>query len=154
MQSYYNDTSYLNVVYDTKKFHKTIRKIVKIIKDNGLQFDAIAFRGNSGSAAAYPLSYLLNKPLICIRKDSSHHGKKYEGAVGVQTYIIVDDFVESGTTIKEIRNIIKDRHDRSDFSNPECVAIILYDDLRDDLSDKTPKIIERNFGIATKLYRF
>jgi adenine/guanine phosphoribosyltransferase-like PRPP-binding protein len=86
-------------------------------------FDAIAFRGNSGAAIAYPLSFKLQIPLICVRKGPSHSPFKVEGCSNAKTYVIVDDFIESGNTIKRIRKAIN-----TDYrSEPKLVGILLYD---------------------------
>lgn len=87
-------------------------------------FDAIAFTGTSGAALAYPLSYLLGIPLICIRKSirDNHFGSKLEGFVTAKKYIIVYDFIESGRTINKIYKSIK-----SENKKANCIGIYLYD---------------------------
>lgn len=88
-------------------------------------FDAIAFTGSSGAALAYPISYLLGVPLICVRKSirDNHSGLKLEGAVSAPKYIIIDDFIESGRTIDKINKAIKLENKKSN-----CVGIYLYND--------------------------
>jgi adenine/guanine phosphoribosyltransferase-like PRPP-binding protein len=88
-----------------------------------VSFDAIAFTGSSGAALAYPISYLLGVPLICIRKSikDNHSGLKLEGAVSAGTYIIVDDFIESGRTINKIKKAINAENKKA-----KCVGIYLY----------------------------
>jgi adenine/guanine phosphoribosyltransferase-like PRPP-binding protein len=102
-------TSYLEKVYYPNEFAKLIKKMTAEIKTfkKKNQFDAIAFRGTSGAAVAYPLSISLKIPLICVRKDSSHSYLKVEGCIGALKYIIVDDFIESGKTMNKIINSIK-----------------------------------------------
>lgn len=86
-------------------------------------FDAIAFRGNSGAAIAYPLSFKLQIPLICIRKGASHSPLKLEGCTNARTYVIVDDFIDSGNTMNQIQRAIN-----KDYGSvPELVGILLYD---------------------------
>jgi len=85
--------------------------------------DAIAFTGYSGSACAYALSYKLGIPLICIRKKNrkSHFDGFYEGRINVKDYIIVDDFIETGKTIDEIKRRVKIKSPGANL-----VAIFLY----------------------------
>lgn len=90
-----------------------------------VKFDAIAFTGSSGAALAYPLSYILGLPLICVRKSpkDSHFGLRLEGYVSASRYIIVDDFIESGRTINKIQRAIKSKNEAA-----SCVGIYLYND--------------------------
>ena len=83
-------------------------------------FDAIAFTGVSGAALAFILSYELKIPLICVRRDENdgHHAKVpqmmlpystiLEGALDAKRYLIVDDFIEQGNTIRRILESIDD----------------------------------------------
>ena len=90
-----------------------------------VKFDAIAFTGSSGAALAYPISFLLGVPLICVRKSTkdNHSGLKLEGAVSASKYIIVDDFIQSGRTINKINKAIKSRNEKAN-----CIGIYLYND--------------------------
>ena len=103
-----------------------MKKAVKLLRlfRRKNPFDAIAFTGTSGAALAYPLSYLLGMPLICVRKSirDNHFGSKLEGLVSAKKYIIVDDFIESGKTINRITRSIK-----SENKKAKCVGIYLYD---------------------------
>src|SRR6185312_11074657 len=67
-------------------------------------FDAIAFRGMSGALVAPVLALNLNKTLILVRKpDDHHHGwDDIEGHKAARRYVILDDFVSSGDTIRAI----------------------------------------------------
>jgi adenine/guanine phosphoribosyltransferase-like PRPP-binding protein len=122
-------TDYLDKVYDVKTFvaivDNTIRVLKKLKKE--IPFDAIAFTGTSGAAVAYPLSYRMQLPLICIRKptDNSHYfnsgNGEIEGFVHTERYLIIDDFTCSGDTLHRIINVIA-----KDLPQAECVAIALY----------------------------
>ncbi len=120
-------TQYLNVIYGSnyvKLINKTIKKITLIKKKNN--FDAIAFSGSSGAAIAYPISYLLKLPLIHVRKDKSHYGNsKVEGCINSNKYIIIDDFISSGATIKRIIKTID--FELNGITEP--IAICLYNSI-------------------------
>lgn len=109
---------------------KQIRaKLVKLIRESGIKFDAIAVRGNSGLLLGPLVATVLNKGLILVRKDcQSHASYTVEGCTEVKRYIIVDDLIESGKTIKEMR-------DKIGPSNLiKCVGVFLYSS--DILSDR------------------
>jgi len=79
--------------------------MAKAIRKSGIEFDAIAFRGNSGALLASPLATLLKKHLILVRKNTadSHSYTTVEGCSKRNCrYIIVDDLIASGKTVQEI----------------------------------------------------
>jgi adenine/guanine phosphoribosyltransferase-like PRPP-binding protein len=117
-------TEYLDSVFRLHRYLPVVKAAIQALKkvDKKTPFDAIAFRGVSGAALAFPLSLALKKPLICIRKGSSHYGRKFEGCISAKTYIIVDDFIETGQTIEAIiKEISKIK------PNAVPVGIFLYD---------------------------
>lgn len=120
---------YLSSVYLTDNFSYTVDKATKIISKfrKRMPFEAIAFTGSSGAALAYPLSYKLKIPLIHIRKSirDNHYGSKLEGLNDCASYIIVDDFINSGRTIKKI---ISEINKGNAYKKSECVGIYLFDD--------------------------
>jgi len=94
-------------------------------------FTGMVFCGQSGAALAYPLSARLHIPLICVRKKGENsHGFDIEGPqANVRRYIILDDFIETGKTIKalikemDIKNTI---HEASEHNKLRCSGIVLY----------------------------
>lgn len=99
-----------------------------------MKFDAIAFRGTSGAAMAYPLSYLTGIPLLCVRKKDQHHSScGVEGfhQQDISTYIIVDDFISTGETMKQILFGIREAERWGVANNlkyAKCVGIVLYNE--------------------------
>ena len=122
-------SSYLNVIYKVDEYTKVVDDAVKIAMDVRCQhmFDTIAFSGHSGSAIAYPLSYRMGIPLICVRKsgENSHFVKEnpklLEGHMTTKKYVIVDDFISSGDTVRRMLKTIKDN-----LPNAECVGMIMF----------------------------
>ena len=103
-----------------------------------LKFDALAFTGSSGSCVAFTMSVALNIPVIYVRKEGEQsHGAVVESNSGAQRigkYLIVDDFIASGSTVRKIYTGIElDSKNRS-LKAPTCVGIYLYDSCG---SDKT-----------------
>lgn len=130
-------TDYLEKVYYPKRFISTVNRAVKKIREyrRKNKFDAIAFTGTSGAALAYTVSYKLGLPLICVRKSADGHHSMYkvEGCYSAKKYIIIDDFISGGYTVKKIIRSIK-----KELENAEPLAVFLYNDqfrygLHDDL---------------------
>lgn len=90
-----------------------------------LKFDAIAFQGVSGALVAPVIGFILRKPLIAVRKgEKSHTTRKVEfGIATPKTYVIVDDFISTGETIKQIVLNIAAYYPES-----KCVGIGLWSD--------------------------
>lgn len=118
-------SGYLTPVYDVKRLPNIIDKMEGLIKklQKRKRVDAIAFTGTSGAAVAYPLSVKMGIPLICIRKaaDASHYSRLYEGVTGVQQYIIVDDCIDSGDTVRRIKKEVKNHCPKA-----KPIGIFLY----------------------------
>ena len=126
-------TSYLDSIFESPLEYKRLidriaDQMVALKKKNS--FSGMAFRGQSGAALAYPLSARLNIPLICVRKTREiSHGLNVEGSSrNIRRYIIIDDFIENGNTIKAIiKAIAKEEQWRSPGKpNTKCVGIVLY----------------------------
>jgi len=87
--------------------------------------DAIAFRGQSGASVAFPVSALTGIPLAHVRKPecSSHVGgnRQVVGNSSPIRYVIVDDFIDTGDTIRAIYEGI-----HREFPAARCVGILLY----------------------------
>lgn len=122
-------TDYLGSVYEVDRFTKLIARVSQQIEKlrKTLPFDALAFTGTSGSAVAYPISAQLKIPLICVRKteDNNHYFQAIEGCVGAKRYLIIDDFIESGETVRRIIRTI--REDACMGEQAEAVGVFLYD---------------------------
>ena len=95
-----------------------------------VKFDVIAFTGSSGACIAFTLAYETEIPLLYVRKPGEKsHGSRIESNAGktVKKYLIVDDFIDSGDTI---RNIVK-RIDRAcsmrEVNAPKPVGVFLFD---------------------------
>jgi orotate phosphoribosyltransferase-like protein len=119
-------------VGDTALFQKMMNKgkdrFCKIASKH--QFDAIAFTGCSGSAIAYILAMEYQVPLIYIRRENERsHGFRVEGTAGqgIYRYLIVDDFVSTGATVRRIIKEIKDWTAKKTLPEPECIGVLAYD---------------------------
>jgi adenine/guanine phosphoribosyltransferase-like PRPP-binding protein len=98
---------------------------LKRMEAEGMQIDAIAFRGMSGCLFAAPLAARMRKPMIMVRKTcancgthQSHTCAVVEGDRNAKTYVIVDDFVASGATVRAIKEAI------TEWSQATCVGVM------------------------------
>jgi hypothetical protein len=116
-------TEYLHTALDYNLRKKKIDELCSSISASGISFDAIAFQGMSGSLIAPSVADRLGKGLIMIRKEHSHSSLKVEGCMEGDNYIILDDQIATGNTV---RNIIKRLLLDTMFQNKKCVGIFLY----------------------------
>jgi adenine/guanine phosphoribosyltransferase-like PRPP-binding protein len=122
------DTSHVDRVFRADLISKLIPaacRELKRMEAAGLRIDAIAFRGMSGCLFAAPLSARMRKPMIMVRKkcvscgrEQSHTTQLVEGDRNAKTYVIVDDFIASGKTVRAIQEAI------TNWSQATCVGIM------------------------------
>lgn len=118
-------SAYLKDIFCPSRLFKTYARTLNaaIVLKRYLKYDTIAFSGLSGASIAFPLSVAMGIPLVCIRKrtDMTHSNRLVEGQVDVRKYLIVDDFVDTGKTVKNIRQEIEQQ-----CKNAQCVGILLF----------------------------
>lgn len=106
---------WLQSAIDPSMRKKTISRAKSRIKKYFPPFDFVAVRGVSGVLVGIPIADHFKKPLCIIRKeDGSHSSKPIEGC-NEGRYIIVDDFISTGTTIQKIKENL-----------PSCKLIGIY----------------------------
>jgi adenine/guanine phosphoribosyltransferase-like PRPP-binding protein len=102
------------------------------------EFDAIAFRGMSGALISVPLALKMCKTMIMVRKpgDDSHSTFLVEGDTQARKYVIVDDFVATGDTVRTIkREVVK-------FSpDSECIGVLPVNEI------ETEEFKKNKYGI-------
>lgn len=104
----------------------TIRLGVHLEK---LKPDALAYCGSSGAAFAFIAGVFHQLPVIVVRKEGERsHGSRVDSnaTVPILTYIIVDDFICSGSTVKHIVHEIDAAAEKYKNIRPECQGIFLY----------------------------
>jgi len=113
-------SNYLTAGFDHKARKAIIKRAVNCLKiaKKKYKFKTIVFTGVSGALFATTLADKLGVGLTVIRKpdDDTHSTYEIEGLVGVP-YIIVDDFVYTGDTVKKII---------SDMAPDVCVGLYLW----------------------------
>ncbi len=121
-------SSYLDVAFDPRKSDATIKGIITLISKAKIQFDTVVFRGMSGALIAPIVAHKLGKNLILCRKksDDSHSGQGIcEGWRGNCQYIIIDDFICSGATIRATLDAMK-QYSEANRITTVCKHIVLY----------------------------
>lgn len=123
-------TSYLRSAFEPDLFKRTVNVMVKVFKT--LDFDAIAFRGMSGSLFAPVIAQKLGKKLVMVRKDGdgNHSGMLTEGWRMTDKVVIIDDLISTGETMNRLIADLN-RSRRNTLEGKEgvkLVGVFLYHD--------------------------
>ena len=115
---------YLQAALTPDKFRKILNKLSRNIHKANIIFESIAFRGMSWTLVAPTIAFRLKKNPVLIRKecDGSHSGRSIEAEGDIVDYIIIDDLIESGDTMKKIIEAMNGRGITPDH----CKGIFLY----------------------------
>lgn len=122
--------------YKMHEVHERAKYAARAINDMMAETGAtsVVVHGNSGVScgfAALMLSPHADFNIVLLRKDNDNsHGAPIEGPEGhrLGRYLILDDFVDTGTTMNRIRDKIATLHNQlgKPEDAPECVGIVLY----------------------------
>ena len=91
--------------------------------------DAIVVSGNSGISIGHAALMLIEFPLVLVRKHKDNsHGDSVEGPLNheLRKFLILDDFVSSGATVRNICDTLYSRAIMYESSVPECVGVLEY----------------------------
>lgn len=98
----------------------TLSNIIRILKHH--DFDAIAFSGLSGALFAPMVAFALDKTLLAVRKgEQCHSSRLVEGDYAARRFVILDDFISCGDTM---RHILDEIHEA--VPEAECIGILEY----------------------------
>lgn len=121
-------SSYLTNALHFDLVKKNVKGIVDRLKLLGIEFDGIAFTGMSGALVAPLVADKMKKKLLMVRKegDGSHSSYNVEGHRDIKRYIVLDDLVCTGTSIRNVvKGVLKMRHNY-DLKGLECVGVFCY----------------------------
>ena len=108
-------------VLNHKNRNKIIIKAVCDLRKISDTFDSIACCGVSGLMVVPQIAELLNKNIVVVRKGEKCYSEFLtEGAAPFQ-YIILDDLICSGGTVKHIKKTLKEEYSRS-----ICMGVYCY----------------------------
>lgn len=116
-------SQYLECVLDKKKRQKVLKKTVDVLRKHRKKFDTIVFCGMSGALVAPVVADRLRKGMMLVRKksDNRHSTFEVEGVIP-ERYVIVDDLVDSCSTVQFIIEKIA-----AECPAAKCVGLLLYD---------------------------
>lgn len=117
------NTVYLHEAFDRRSRTSTINWVTRQLAH--IDCDAIVFCGVSGALVAPTVAHLTGKSIIVVRKESElcHSSMKIESSnTRCSKYVIVDDFIATGTTVR----FIIEQMLKAPFSKSKCVGIITY----------------------------
>lgn len=129
---------YLQGVLHPQSRKEVLARLLAAVKKYGLKFDAVAFRGHSGLLAGPMLADALDKPMLVVRKEAEKHDSHSSASVEAShhvdrfqrsfKYVIVDDLVGSGRTVRGIVESIEkaSAFDLPQQSKRECVGVLVY----------------------------
>lgn len=108
----------------------------------GFSFDTVVVCGISGLLVGPQVSEKLDKNITIVRKKNEKRYSPFviEGA-HPSRYVVLDDLVCSGSTLKHILRNIKEEYPAS-----ECVGVYMY--LREECGYAgSPEVFKREFGV-------
>ena len=109
-------------VLNHKNRNKIIIKAICDLRKISNEFDSIACCGVSGLMVVPQIAELLNKHIVVVRKpDEKRYSDFYIEGASPFRYIIVDDLICSGDTLKWIRQAIYE-----DNPKAQCVGLYCY----------------------------
>lgn len=124
-------TDYLRRVLEPVSFKKTLKALVKRLDKYKDDFDTIVFRGMSGALIGPALAVEMNKQMLLIRKDKQCHSAYLcEGNHDLEKYIVVDDLVCTGDTMRAINKEVQ-AIGRDVGTTPQFRGLITYIDSSD-----------------------
>jgi adenine/guanine phosphoribosyltransferase-like PRPP-binding protein len=118
---YIQGASHTCHVLNHKIRNKIIMKAVSDLRKISSSFDSIACCGVSGLMVVPQIAEILNKHIVIVRKGEKCYSEFRTEGVAPFRYIILDDLICSGSTVKHIKKILKDEYSRSN-----CVGIYCY----------------------------
>ena len=128
----------LNHKYRNSVIIKAVCSLRKIEQD----FDSIACCGVSGLMVVPQIAEILNKNIIVVRKFEKRYSEFFIEGVAPSRYVIIDDLICSGDTLKHIIGCISD-----DTPRAKCIGAYFY--LGEECSfnaSTDSKLFEKHFG--------
>lgn len=146
---YFTDAGYSDTHFNTAKLRSKAKALALVLP--GLmernEVDAVVVTGKSGMSLAFATLMLIDFPLVVVRKRGENsHGNNIEGTgtINVRRYIVLDDFISSGATVRTIVQDINDLATALSETAPECVGVLQYmrDNRRTDIRTHSNKLGE------------
>jgi adenine/guanine phosphoribosyltransferase-like PRPP-binding protein len=142
---YIQGASHTCHVLNHKERNKIIIKAVCDLRKVADSFDSIACCGVSGLLVVAQVAELLNKNIIIVRKGEKCYSEFRTEGVAPFRYIILDDLICSGGTVRYIKKVLKDEYSRSN-----CVGVYCYlpNECAYRADEEGSKLCKRDLGVA------
>ena len=139
--NYIQGASHTCRVLNHKERNKIIIKAVCDLRKISKEFDSIACCGTSGLMVVPQVAELLDKHIVLIRKQSEKCYSEFniEGVAPFR-YIILDDLICSGNTVRYISRTISD-----EYSRARCVGLYCYMPQECAYTDQNLKLFEKEY---------
>ena len=118
---YIQGASHTCQILNHKARNKIIIEAICKLRKIASEFDTIACCGVSGLMVVPQIAELLNKHILIVRKDEKRYSEFRTEGVAPFRYVVIDDLICSGTTIKNITNNIKEEYPRA-----KCIGVYCY----------------------------
>jgi orotate phosphoribosyltransferase len=145
-------TSHLPIVFKIESRYAAIKVCcaqIRNIQKQGITVDALAFTGFSGVILGSMIADRLKLPILAVRRkeDKSHSNYDFEGVIEENgRYVLIDDFIDSGKTLRRIKQVIS-----SCWPDVKCSAVILYS-TSGPVDSRITNKVKKIFGSKTKVY--
>lgn len=155
---YFHDGGYLGAEYDPIKLREIVSRLAGAIPFymEACKADAIVVTGKSGVSVAFAALTAIDFPLIVVRKrGETTHGSPIEGTGGVDVkrYLILDDFVSSGSTVREVVARLDEAAALKGSGPISCVGVLEY---AFDMRRETSRVVRPDAniwrGVGVKKY--
>jgi len=119
---------YYNVFKSHESLKERVAAVVKVLKDQCGQVDAIAVCGISGMALLGAVSYETGIPMTVVRKrhEDPCHGYVLTGWLGSGRYVILDDLISSGATVNHVYETVRKEAGKELIVPPTLGGIVLH----------------------------
>jgi len=133
--------SHTSRVLSHKYRNKIIMETYSYLKKLDIEYDGIACCGASGMLVVPQIAELLKKNIILVRKQIDGYSDFLVEGANCPRYIILDDLVCSGGTVKHIIKNIKE-----ELPIAKCIGVYSY--MRDQCAYRNmPQYCKRDLGI-------
>ena len=141
---YIQGASHTCHVLNHKERNKIIIKAVCDLRRIADSFDSIACCGVSGLLVVAQVAELLNKNIIVVRKGEKCYSEFRTEGVAPFRYIILDDLICSGGTVRYIKKVLKDEYSRS-----SCIGVYCYlpNECAYRADEEGSKLCKRDLGV-------
>lgn len=141
---YIQGASHTCHVLNHKTRNKIIVEAVCKLRKIASEFDTIVCCGVSGLMVVPQIAELLNKHILIVRKDEKRYSEFRTEGVAPFKYVVVDDLICSGDTIKHIKKTISE-----EYSRAKCVGIYCYliDECVYHPDESGSKLCQRDLGV-------